>query len=38
MACVYAVFGAAAMALYQSLFRAQDARAATVAHAVPTAG
>jgi MFS transporter, DHA1 family, multidrug resistance protein B len=35
MACVYAVFGAAAMALYQSLFRAQDARAAETALARP---
>ncbi|MER6210104.1 MFS transporter [Streptomyces sp. NPDC001642] len=38
MAVVYALFGLAAMALYQSLFRAQDARAARVAHAVPTVG
>lgn len=36
MAVVYALFGLAAMALYQSLFRAQDARADRVAHAVPT--
>ena len=35
MALVYAVVGAAAMALYRSLFRAQDARAAETASLTP---